>query len=348
MSSDILHFEAAINPYGCSPKVVEAIESGARAKDYRFYGDADARGLREKLAAHHDLSPDNFVVYNGAGEALTWLFILNLLMPRGKLIVPHPSYERFVEAGRRCAAEVIEVPLNEKSFSLSLDRMIEAANQKQANVGLISSPNNPTGNLLLDASALDRLLNEAPRCLWIVDEAYADYSGVSLVSRTLERRNLVVLRTFSKIYGLAGLRIGCAIAHTDTTRALAQTRLPWGVNSLSLIAAAAALADQDYVRETRARIRDDCRRFESSLGSVAYLSVYPSAANFFLVELHGFDASRLKEHLASHNIQVRSRPDMPSHLRITSLLPQQNDYLIDVLAAYSPTSAESMAGKAAS
>ena len=348
MSSDVLHFEAAINPYGCSPKVVEAIESCARAKDYRFYGDADARGLREKLATHHGLSADNFVVYNGAGEALAWLFILNLLMPHGRLIVPHPSYERFVEAGRRCAAEVIEVPLNDKSLSLPVDRLIEEANRKQANVGLISSPNNPTGNLLLDEIALDRLLNEAPRCLWIVDEAYADYPGVSFVPRVCERRNLVVLRTFSKIYGLAGLRVGCAIAHTDTARALAQTRLPWCVNSLSLVASEAALADQDYVKETRALIRDDCRRFESSLDSIPYLSVYPSAANFFLVECRGADASRLTAHLASHKIQVRSRPDMPRHLRITSLLPEQNDFLIDVLAAYNSELAEAKAEKAAS
>ena len=348
MSSEVLHFEAAINPYGCSPKVVEAIESCARAKDYRFYGDADARGLREQLAAHHGLSPDNFVIYNGAGEALAWLFILNLLVPRGKLIVPHPSYERFVEAGRRCAAEVIEVPLNEENFSPSVDRMIEAANQKQANVGLISSPNNPTGNLLLDEIALDRLLNEAPRCLWIVDEAYADYPGVSFVPRVCERRNLVVLRTFSKIYGLAGLRVGCAIAHADTARALAQTRLPWCVNSLSLVAAEAALADQDYIKETRALIHEDCRRLESALGSISYLSVYPSAANFFLVECRGVDASRLKAHLASHKIQIRSCPDMPRHLRITSLLPEQNDFLIDVLAAYDPTQAEAKMEKAAS
>jgi len=348
MNADVLHFEAAINPYGCSPKVVEAIESCARARDYRFYGDADARALREQLAAHHGLAPDNFVVYNGAGEALAWLFILNLLVPRGRLIVPYPSYERFVAAGRRCAAEVIEVPLDQNTFALPVDRLIEEANRKQATVGLISSPNNPTGNLLLDEIALDRLLNEAPRCLWIVDEAYADYAGVSFVSRACERRNLVVLRTFSKIYGLAGLRVGCAVAHAGTAQALAQARLPWCVNTLSLVAAAAALADQTYVKETLTRIRDDCRRFESSLAAVAYLHVYPSAANFFLVELQGIDAAALKSHLASRKIQVRSRPDMPNHLRITSLLPEQNEFLIDVLAAYNPLLAEAKVERAAS
>jgi len=340
MNPDVLHFEAAINPYGCSPKVVAAIESFARTRDYRFYGEPDALGLREKLAAHHGLSPDNFVVYNGAGEALAWLFILNLLVPRGRLIVPYPSYERFVEAGRRCAADVLEVPLNEPNFSFPVDRVIEEANRQQANVGLIGSPNNPTGNLLLDEAGLDRLLNEAPRCLWIVDEAYADYAGVSFVPWVPEQRNLVVLRTFSKIYGLAGLRVGCAIAHADTARVLAQTRLPWGVNSLSLVAAEAAISDQEYVKETLKRIRDDARQLESALSRIPYLRVYPSAANFFLVEVRGADASRLKAHLVSRNIQVRGRPDMPQHLRITSLLPEQNQRLLEALAAFDPASAD--------
>lgn len=332
----MLHFDAAINPYGCSPRVVEAIQSFAATRDYRYYGEADALTLRERLAAHHSLSPDNFVVYNGSGEALAWLFILNLLVPRGRLIIPCPSYERFVEAGRRCAAEVIEVPLSEKNFSLPVDRMIEEANRKQASVGLLSSPNNPTGNLLLDEAGLNRLLLEAPKCLWIVDEAYADYAKVNFVRWVSQHNNLVVLRTFSKVYGLAGLRVGFAAAHVETAQSLSQTRLPWCVNSVSLIAAKAALSDQAFVTETLALIRNDCLSFESSLNSIPYFRVHASAANFFLVEVSGIDASTLKSHLASHQIQVRTRPDMPQHVRLTSLLPKQNQRLLEVLAAFNP------------
>jgi histidinol-phosphate aminotransferase len=182
VNNDELHFEAAINPYGCSPKVVEALEAFARTKEFRSYGEPTALELREALAAHHDLSPDNFVVYNGAGEALAWLFVFNLLLRRGRLVVPYPSYERFVEAGQRCAAEVIEVPLDERDFSLCVQQLIEAGNKGRASVGLISSPNNPTGNILLDEAGLKRLLDEMPECLWIVDEAYADYTGKSFAA----------------------------------------------------------------------------------------------------------------------------------------------------------------------
>jgi histidinol-phosphate aminotransferase len=331
---DELHFEAAINPYGCSPQVVEALEAFARTKDFRFYGEPTALELREELAAHHGLAPENFVVYNGAGEALAWLFVFNLLMRQGRLVVPYPSYERFVEAGKRCAAEVIEVPLDDKDFSLPVERLIEEGNRRRATMGLISSPNNPTGNVLLDEAGLGRLLDGMPECLWIVDEAYADYTGTSYAAWVRERPNLVVLRTFSKAYGLAGLRIGCAVAHPKVAGELARSRLPWSVNSMSLVAARAALRDQAYLRETVARIRDDCAELYAALESIPHTEVHDSAANFFLVQLDGLDAQRLKTHLAARGMHVRSRPDMPRHVRITSLRPEENRRLISVLSDY--------------
>lgn len=334
MKTEELHFEAAINPYGCSPKVTEALEAFARTKEFRSYGEPTALELREELAAHHDLSPDNFVVYNGAGEALAWLFIFNLLMRRGRLVVPSPSYERFVEAGKRCAAEVIEVPLDVKDFSLPVERLIADGQRREASVGLISNPNNPTGNVLLDEAGLKRLLDEMPQCLWIIDEAYADYVGQSFAPWVRERPNLVVLRTFSKAYGLAGLRVGCAVAHQEVASELSRSRLPWAVNSMSLVAARAALRDQDYLRETVARIRDDCHELYAMLKRIPHTEVYPSDANFFLVRFDSVDAGRLKDHLAARGMHVRSRPDMPEHLRITSLRPEENRRLLDALNDY--------------
>ncbi|MBA3805899.1 MAG: histidinol-phosphate aminotransferase family protein [Acidobacteria bacterium] len=334
MPAETLHFEAAINPYGCSPKVSEALEAFARTKEFRSYGEPTALELREELAGHHDLSPDNFVVYNGAGEALAWLFIFNLLMRQGRLVVPSPSYERFVEAGKRCAAEVIEVPLDGKDFSLSVERLIEEGKRGRASVGLISNPNNPTGNSLLEREGIERLLDEMPQCLWIIDEAYADYVGTGFASCVRERPNLVVLRTFSKAYGLAGLRIGCAVAHQSVASELSRSRLPWAVNSMSLIAAREALRDQAYLKEIVARINDDCRELYSMLKRIPHAEVYPSAANFFLVRFDSVDALRLKDYLAARGMHVRSRPDMPEYLRITSLRPEENRRLLDALADY--------------
>lgn len=334
MNNEELHFEAAINPYGCSPKVTEALSALARTREFRSYGEPTALELREELATHHRLTPENFVVYNGAGEALAWLFIFHLLMPRGRLIVPNPSYERFVEAGKRCAAEVIEVPLDARNFSLPVEQLIEEGKRRGANLGLISNPNNPTGTRLLDAAALARLLDEMPECLWVIDEAYADYTGESFAPWVRERENLVVLRTFSKAYGLAGLRVGCAVAHKNVAQTLAASRLPWAVNSMSLVAARAALGDQEYLKKTVARILDDCREFYTLLRQIPHAEVYESAANFFLVRFDRIDGARLKDYLAARGMHVRSRPDMPEHLRITSLRPDENLRLVRVLTDY--------------
>lgn len=331
---ETLHFEAAINPYGCSPRVVEALERFSRSKQYTAYGDQTALALREQLAALHGLSPDNFVVYNGAGEALAWLYVLRLVMRRGRLVVPHPSYERFVEAGRRCAEELIEVPLDPETYALDAARLAEEARRRGATLGLVSSPNNPSGNVLLDGDALARLLDGAPECLWVIDEAYADYPGASFARLTAERANLVVLRTFSKAYGLAGLRVGCAVAHTAVASQLASVRLPWSVNSMSLAAASAALSDQPYLAQTVARIRDDCRDFHASLSAVPFIHAHPTDANFFLTRVADGLAPRLTRHLADRRLIVRTRPDMPDHLRITSLLPHDNLRLLQALADF--------------
>ena len=132
MPQDMLRFDAAINPYGCSPKVVAALVEFARSKQYRLYGEERAESLREELAAHLGLQPGNLLVYNGTGEALVWLFLSQLLLPRARLLMPYPSYERFVMVGKRCAAEVVEAPLDPGDFSLPVDQFIETGRQKKS------------------------------------------------------------------------------------------------------------------------------------------------------------------------------------------------------------------------
>jgi histidinol-phosphate aminotransferase len=287
--------------------------------------------LRERLAAHHGLGAESFLLYNGAGEALVWIFVAKLMLPRGRLLIPHPTYERFVAVGERTAAEVVTVQLD-SAFRLDVERMIATARERNTSVGLLSNPNNPTGNLLVDDAAMARLLDALPAMLWIVDEAYADYAGVTFTPWVAERRNLIVLRTFSKAYGLAGLRIGYAVGHPETMARLAAFRLPWNVSSMSLVAAEAALEDQTYLKEVVAKIRDDRETFGAMLREVPGLKPHPSDANFFLVDLDGLDRDALLEHLARHAIRVRTRADMPAHIRVTSLLPAQNARLCDVLA----------------
>ena len=130
MNDKWLRFDAATNPYGPSPKVREALAAFARTGDFSRYDDEErAESLRGDLAVHWGLSPDHFIVYNGSGEAVVWLFLARLLLERQRLLIPSPSYERFVALGQRCAAEVIPVPLHEEDFALVPERFIEAGRQ---------------------------------------------------------------------------------------------------------------------------------------------------------------------------------------------------------------------------
>ena len=267
----------------------------------------------------------------GLGRLVVWLFLARLLLKQQRLLIPSPSYERFVALGQRCAAEVISVPLHEEDFALVPERFIEAGRQSGARVLLLSSPNNPTGNLLYDDAEMARLLNELPDCLCIVDEAYADYAGYSCVPWVQERENLVVLRTFSKAYGMAGLRVGYAIGPKPVIAALSQMQVPWAVNALSLVAAQAALADQGYLQEIVAQIRSDCQALYEGLNERPWLRAYPSAANFFWVRCEGIGPDRLRAGLEERRVRVRWRQDAPGFVRLTSLRPQDNEYLLTAL-----------------
>ena len=259
-----------------------------------------------------------------------WQFIAHLLMPQGRLLVPHPSYERFVAVGSRCATEVAHVPLS-SGFSLDVDRMLEVGRQKDVGVALLSSPNNPTGNILLDDATLGELLDGLPNCLWIVDEAYADYPGVTFAPLTAERENLVVLRTFSKAYGLAGLRVGYAVAHPTVSARMREMQIPWAVDSMALVAAEAALRDQAYLTDTVARIQADCAEFAAALDGIPGVRRSDSDANFFLLLLRGADPLAARQFLGAHSARVRHRDDMPEYIRVTSMLPEENRALVELL-----------------
>jgi len=333
MHEQALHFDEAINPYGCSPRAVEALAAFARSQEYRFYGEeATAESLRADLAAHFGLAPDNFIVYNGAGEAVAWIYIAHLLLRRGTLITPYPSYERFTEGARIFTDRVVEIPLVEPDWTLPVDQMIDEGRRHGATLGLISNPNNPSGNVLVDDRALDALLDALPDCLWIIDEAFADYTGVTFVPWVAERRNLIVLRTFSKAYGLAGLRVGYAAAHLAVAEQMARFRIPWGVDAMALVGARAALRDQAYLREVVARIHADCRAFQEAIGRLPRFAPHPGRANFFLVRMHDIDPARVHAHLHAHRVRVRSRPDMPEYFRVTAMTPDLNARFVEILS----------------
>jgi histidinol-phosphate aminotransferase len=273
------------------------------------------------------------VVYNGSGEGFVWLCLTRLMFPKRALVCPSPSYERFVEVGRRCATALVEVPLDPDSWALPLPALIDAARASDAAAVMISSPNNPTGNHLLNDERLVELLRALPATLVIVDEAYADYGGRSFAPLVRQFPNLVVLKTFSKAYGLAGLRVGYVVASEQVTAALRAVQIPWAIDTLALAGAEAAIADQGYLTAISARIRSEVVAFGQALAACAGLRVYPTDANFFLVEPRGpGERARLERRLAERHLIVRRRPDMPDRFRVTCMTPEMNGVFLQALA----------------
>jgi histidinol-phosphate aminotransferase len=332
-----LRFDAAINPHGCSLAVVSALEAAVRSRDYRHYGDPDASALRAQLATHHDLPANSFLVYNGCGDAWLWQCLTRLMMTQGTFICPSPSYERFVGVAERCARQVVEVPLEQPGWTFPLARFIDEARASSAGLAMISSPNNPTGNLLLDEQTLVALLTALPACTVVVDEAYAEYAGTTFAPLVKRFENLIVLKTFSKAYGIAGLRVGYVVAPTRLAAEARRFQIPWAVDTLALAAAEAALSDQSYLREIVARIGGEVADFGAALRKLDYLRVFPTAANFYLVELTGgVDYKRLAPALARRGIVVRRRDDMPRHMRVTCMAAEANQVLLDALGLVRP------------
>lgn len=328
-----VRFDAAINPYGCSPRVVAALHEAVEARAYRHYGDVDAASLRTALAAHHQLAPENFVVYPGSGQAHVWQCIARLMLPRGVFLCPFPSYERFVEVGRRCARAIEEVPLEPGTWSLPVDAFLAAARKHEGALAMISNPNNPTGNVLVDGPKLEALLTGAPHCTFVLDEAYAEYTGHTFAPWVARHPNLVVLKTFSKAYGLAGLRVGYLVAHQKVAAAAGALQIPWAVDTLALVAAEAALDDQAYLRQVVGQIRADVSAFGSALNELAFARVNPAEANFVFCELAEGTAASVAARLDERGLIVRRRPDLPNAMRITSMLPDDNRRLLDALHA---------------
>ncbi len=331
MPDPLLRFDAAINPYGCAPTVVEAIARTASARDYRHYGDPYAMGLREALAAHLGLLPSHLAVYNGSGEAYVWQCVDRLMAGRGSFVAPHPSYERFVDVARRTAVSLHACPLEPRTWALDPERLIDTARGAKASLVMVSSPNNPTGNRLLDEPALVRILDALPETMVVVDEAYAEYGGLTFARLAPTRTNLIVLKTFSKAYGLAGLRVGYLVAHAHTVARALAYQIPWSVDTLALAAARAALADQGYLARPVEAINRDVARLGARLGALGGATVYPTDANFVLVELEADALARALRALGAARFAVRRRADMPAHLRITSMLPAHNEELLDCL-----------------
>lgn len=319
------------NPYGPSPlAVMAATRALAEANQYP---DGGAFALRQKLAARHGVDAQQILVGSGTNEIID-LLVQTFCADGEEVLAPQYSFIAYKLAALKNRRPFREAPVG-KRFEYDADAILSAVSNK-TKLLFFANPNNPTG-VYMPTSQLDVLVEKLPpRVILVMDEAYFEYASANdypdSTRYAARRRRLVTLRTFSKIYGLAGLRVGYAIAPAELVDYVHRVRLPFNVSSLAQAAARGALDDGAHVARAFAGNSLELPRLDTRLAALG-LEVSPSQANFVLVGFGARDGRQLYGELLRKGVIVRplNGYGLPHHLRITVGTAEQNARLLAAL-----------------
>jgi histidinol-phosphate aminotransferase len=322
---EIIKLDANENPYGPSPRVREALAAMVYP---HIYPDPESRYLRRALADFTRMPLDYLLAGHGADELID--LVMRLFVAPGDAILNCPptfGMYRFDAAVN--GARVLSLP-RQADFSLDVAAITAAvAREPRVKLLFVAAPNNPDGGIL-PQDDLRRLL-DLPLVV-VLDEAYVEFAGLehSRIAWVREHDNLIVLRTFSKWAGLAGLRLGYGAFSPAIIQHLWKIKQPYNVSVAAQVAGLASLADLDYLQANVARIVAERERLTDALSEFPYLRPYPSHANFVLCRVAGRDARALKEALAARGILIRyyASPGLTDHVRFSVGTPEQTDRLM--------------------
>jgi len=298
--------------------------------EFNRYPDPHQIKLKQELAILKQVSIDRIFLGNGSDEAIDLLIRVFCEPGKDKILICPPTYGMYQVASRLSDVEVIKIPLTE-SFQLDMLNVKKALSTNLIKLIFVCSPNNPTGNCLKEDDLLE--LAQYHKGLLIVDEAYIDFAQqTSLVPMLDQFSNLVVLQTFSKAWGLAGVRLGLAFGHPEVVRILSATKPPYNISSVTQRIVVRALKNRATYRSQLNLICHERSIMEATLQRIKGVNrVYPSSANFLLVN---FDQPlRVYEHLKQNGLVVRDRTrEVEGCLRITVGTEIENNRLIKLLS----------------
>jgi histidinol-phosphate aminotransferase len=309
------------SPYGPCEKAIEAMRNAIA--DANRYPGQELDDLRAAISVLNGVRPEQITLGCGSGDILR-IAAETFLGPGKSLVMATPTFDAIAGYARASGAEIRAVPLN-KRYSHDLDAMIA---HTDASTGLIyiCNPNNPTGGLT-PKDDLESFLARVPKGVGVlIDEAYHDFvppasTYTTWVGHAASDPRLLVTRTLSKVYGMAGLRVGYAVASTDLSKRLAQRRLPMGVNIVAARAAKAAINDQPYVQKILARVADDRQEFYNQ-ANARMLRSLDSVTNFVMLKTASL-GTEVAEQLKEKGILVASTyPGFEHYIRVSLGLPQ--------------------------
>jgi L-threonine-O-3-phosphate decarboxylase len=304
---DLVDFSSSINPLGPSPRALEAIRNDF--PKLPLYPDSNSTALREAIACHFGkINKNNVVVGNGSTE-LIYLFAEVFLKKGDVALVAQPSFGEYTNAILKSGGKPKHIKLN-RDFQIEPNAFMRE--MRNAKAVFLCNPNNPT-SMLIPKDVLREIVEKALEedVVVFLDEDFIEFADDekkhSLINILGRHPNVFVLRTFTKFYGLTGLRIGYGIADEETVEVLSKVKMPWNVNSLAQVAAIAALADTGHSRKTMEIVRAEKNFLRDELSQIEGFRVVPPDTNFILVDVRqsGWKASRLRENMIKHGILIR-------------------------------------------
>ncbi|MBI2188708.1 MAG: histidinol-phosphate aminotransferase family protein [Acidobacteria bacterium] len=316
------------NTGGCSARVLEAIRR-VRPSEVSTYPSYDEAVVA--TARHFGVDPDWVLLTNGLDEGILMAAVGHIARMRrhdAETIIPLPAFDPYPNSTAAVGATPIRIPPG-RDFAFPTQAVVEAITPRTRMI-FLNTPNNPTGQLIPIAD-LVRISEAAPDAVVLIDEAYIEFGGTSFLPELPRFSNVLVGRTFSKAYGLAGLRVGVVIGHPDVLTPVRTVTLPFNINGVALAALGAALGDTEFLPRYAAQVRESRERLYAACDRLG-LQYWPSAANYVLVRVG--EAAPFVAALAARKIHVRDRskdPVTPGCIRITAGIVEHTEAAIDAL-----------------
>ncbi|WP_416149722.1 histidinol-phosphate transaminase [Salipaludibacillus sp. HK11] len=329
---EVIKLASNENPYGSSPKVEKAIIE--EFQNIAVYPDGYAKELRVKTAEHLGVKEEQLIFGNGSDEVIL-ILCRSFLTAEHNIVTAHPTFSQYAHNAVIEGTEIREVPLNDGVHNL--DAMLDEIDENTKMV-FVCNPNNPSGTYVNDEAFMSFIRKVPKDVLVISDEAYYEYVTAEDYPNTLslldEYPNLVILRTFSKAYGLASLRVGYGIASEQLIREIDPGRGPFNTNTIAQKAALTALGDQEFVQSCYEKNKQEMKKYEIFCEENGF-KYYPSQANFILMDLQK-PGSDIFNYLLAKGFITRNGEALgfPTSVRITIGTPEQNDKIIAELTKW--------------
>jgi threonine-phosphate decarboxylase len=332
---EIVDFSSSVNPLGASPKALEVVKNSSQ--QIQMYPDSNSESLREAVASSFSgISKENVVVGNGSTE-LIYLFAETFLDKGQVALIPAPTFGEYENAVKKAGGQPKHIKL---SSSLYVEANSFADQMKGAKIAFLCNPNNPT-SILTPYDTVIEIVEEALKneVLVFLDEDFLEFvdetKQVSLINKVNDYPNLFVLRSFTKGFGLTGLRVGYGVACKDTIDLLFKAKIPWNVNCLGQVAAVAALEDKEHMQKSLKIVRAEKALLVRELSNLEGFKLYPSDANFILIDIRGsgFTSAKLAEMMLAHGVLIRDCSSFAGlddfHVRVAVKTRKENQKLLN-------------------